>query len=263
MNVKRSVRLSVNRVFHTDVSRLESLIPSALLPAWTQLRHRMRPRFYAQDGEDKIVSSLLGKVNFFIDIGANDGITQSNTFRFALAGASGVCFEPASVPFKRLQALYRSNPRVTCRNCAISDRARETELVATPISGLSHIPETADSNHHRMIYAPYLADMAHETVQVLPFDEAIAGCNVPSVVDLLSIDVEGHELNVLKSVPFDRFCFRAIVLETHIRDEWRHRDYDQIVQLLLAAGYAIGATTSSNTIFVAASSPLRPAVRNT
>jgi len=45
---------------------------------------------YSQHHEDLVTQMLLGKVNRFIDIGANNGISVSNSFLFALDGASGL-----------------------------------------------------------------------------------------------------------------------------------------------------------------------------
>lgn len=44
---------------------------------------------FGQCFEDKIVSLTLGSVSNFIDIGANDGLTLSNTYYFAWTGAAG------------------------------------------------------------------------------------------------------------------------------------------------------------------------------
>ena len=57
---------------------------------------------YAQHGEDKLVELLLPNgVNSFVDIGANDGVLFSNTYKFAKMGAKGLCLEPAPRSFRR------------------------------------------------------------------------------------------------------------------------------------------------------------------
>ena len=64
---------------------------------------------YAQHEEDLVAREILGCVRRFIDVGANDGRTLSNTFGFALSGASGLCFEPVPEMFQRLRWLYALN----------------------------------------------------------------------------------------------------------------------------------------------------------
>lgn len=204
---------------------------------------------FSQAREDLIVENLLRTVEFFIDIGAHDGISGSNTFYFALRGARGICFEPVHWTFQKLQSLYALNRRVHCRNVGISDKSGKAEIVGADF--LSYIPETMDQDHLRA--HPPLETKA-EKIKLFTFSEAVAGLNVPQTVDLLSIDVEGHELNVLRSIPFDQYRFRAIVLETHLEEngnlKWRHRDLDDIERLLSAAGYHRSRSTWVNTIYL-------------
>jgi FkbM family methyltransferase len=204
---------------------------------------------FAQACEDLIVENLLHRVAFFIDIGAHDGISGSNTFYFALRGARGVCFEPVLWTFQKLQSLYALNWRVKCRNVGISDRSGKAEIVGADF--LSYIPDTVDQDHLR---AHLPLESKAETIELLTFSEALAGLSIPQTIDLLSIDVEGHELNVLRSISFDQYRFRAIVLETHLEDKgnlkWRHRDLDAIELLLSAAGYHRSSTTWVNSIYL-------------
>lgn len=203
-------------------------------------------RSFSQADEDLIVAQLLGNVSFFVDIGANDGITYSNSLYFALRGANGICFEPTRTAYAQLSSLYRFNPRVICRKCGISNRSRESRI--TSAGGLSCLPDTQDLAHsaqHSLLAELHFT----ESVQLLTFEDATSGIDLPKVIDLLSVDVEGHELNVLSSIPFDKYHFRAIVLETHIRDEWRHRDQLAIDNLLRSYGYVAICETWVNTIY--------------
>jgi hypothetical protein len=58
-----------------------------------------RPYFrsYAQHGEDVIVTRLMGRIGarrpFYIDIGASDPVSLSNTFALYKSGGSGICVE--------------------------------------------------------------------------------------------------------------------------------------------------------------------------
>ena len=49
----------------------------------------------SQYGQDKVVYDLLGKPKFgiFVDIGANDGVTYSNSLFFEQKNWTGVCIE--------------------------------------------------------------------------------------------------------------------------------------------------------------------------
>jgi len=207
---------------------------------------------YAQDGEDLAVEKLIGRVDYFIDIGAHDGISVSNTFYFARRGAAGLCFEPVEDTFHRLSALYRFNRRVVCRNYGISDADRDAPIRSADF--LSFLPETEDAQHTEALRTGFMEEPGTETVRLRTFASATEGVQVPERVDLLSVDVEGHELNVLRSIPFERMRFGAIVIETHVREgnvyRWRHRDHEEIIALLRQAGYKPAHQSRVNTIFL-------------
>ena len=117
---------------------------------------------------------------------------------------------------------------------------------------LSYLPETEDTAHTGV---STILESAPEKVKLLRFEDAILGLNLPTQCDLLSIDVEGHELNVLKSINFAQHRFRAVVVETHLIDEkglykWRHRDLEEIESLLLASNYRAVHRTWVNTIYL-------------
>lgn len=209
---------------------------------------------FAQYGEDLLIRRLVPDVRFFIDIGANDGISGSNSFYFALRGASGICLEPVSEPFRKLRSLYSLRRDVVCRQLAVSDREAETEIVAADY--YSFLPETEDSTHSSLSKCWGLLEPKPEWVILKPFLHAIAGVQVPSIVDLLSVDVEGHELNVLRSIPFDKYKFRCIVVETHLDLEgkrvWQHRDLSSINGLLAGFGYEAVSASNANTLYMLA-----------
>ena len=58
---------------------------------------------YSQNNEqDIILSYFQSRKGFFLDIGANDGVTLSNTYALQLQGWSGVLVEPSEEAFNRI-----------------------------------------------------------------------------------------------------------------------------------------------------------------
>ena len=215
-----------------------------------------RKRSFAQLGEDLKVEELIGEVRWFVDIGANDGITGSNTFYFALKGAHGICFEPVNETYAKLHWLYLLNRRVRTVRCGISNENRIAQIIAADF--LSFLPETEDQEH--ISEGTVLVDRhKKEEVVLRRFEDAVESLGMPAQCDLLSVDVEGHELNVLKSIPFGRFSFRAVVVETHMGDprsgvyKWRHRDLTAIEQLLAKHGYRLAHRSWLNSIYLLSS----------
>jgi len=208
---------------------------------------------YAHDGEDEKILELLGKVNTFIDIGANDGLSSSNTLFFALRGATGVCLEPVNNIFQRLQMLYRFNNRVTCLNYGISDNDTETEIVTSGL--LSYLPDTQDLEHRELVGQHFDHSLKKETIRLITFDSLARIVELPQVIDLLDIDVEGHELQVLRSIDFNSYSFRLIILETHTFNEhgevvWTHRDLSEMEAILGRHGYKCVFKSSANTFYM-------------
>ena len=58
---------------------------------------------------------------------------------------------------------------------------------------------------------------------VRTLDEILTEARAPSPIDLLSVDVEGHELDVLRGFDFARWRPRLILLEDHVGNLDKHR----------------------------------------
>lgn len=130
------------------------------------------------DFEMVYVDKILNKKRCFVDIGANVGIYSyyyMNKFEKIIA------FEPL-IKYCRLDDL-KSNKIIT-HNCAISDKQGET-ILYTPVKKGNEIPSNSS-----------LSEVGHETVENLIKIKTLDEFNLTDV-DLIKIDVEGHESNVL------------------------------------------------------------------
>ena len=75
---------------------------------------------YSQRDEETHILKLIGdRTGRFLDIGAGDGKTFSNTAALVDRGWEGVLFEPAAGQFALLQGYYEDNPRLTLVRAAI------------------------------------------------------------------------------------------------------------------------------------------------
>lgn len=157
---------------------------------------------YAQHGEDKLVEQLLPNgVNSFIDIGANDGVLFSNTYKFAKNGALGLCVEPSPSAYKKLLLNHLFNKRVSCINSAISNANGKVLLQEDGYeSTLSKIvSERKDGSFN---------------IPCIKFDELLKSYPNFINVDLVSIDVEGHEIEVLQGLTNQNFNSKIIIIES-------------------------------------------------
>lgn len=76
---------------------------------------------YSQWGEQEIIFNYFKeqKRGRFLDLGAFDGITGSNTYGLWMKGWSGVCIEASTVNFPKLRNTYKATKRVHCVNAAV------------------------------------------------------------------------------------------------------------------------------------------------
>ena len=155
---------------------------------------------YAQHGEDLLVEQLLGKIESFIDIGANDGVLFSNTFKFANKGARGLCVEPSLISFAKLRLNHLFHPKVKCIRCAASSQ-----------TGILYLKEEGYESTLSQVHSN--ASLNSAKVRAFTLDELISKHSSFNKVDLLSIDVEGHEESVLQGSK-EPIQAKVIILET-------------------------------------------------
>ena len=98
---------------------------------------------HSQNDEELHVLNYFGaRKGTFLDLGANDGKSLSNTHALAELGWVGCCVEPAHAPFQRLQALYPVMEDVQVLNCAVGtetgvfDFLESGEIKGEPGTGL-------------------------------------------------------------------------------------------------------------------------------
>ena len=77
---------------------------------------------YSQNNEEEIIVPYFnGQVGNFLDIGAYDGKTFSNTLRLVELGWSGVCVEPDPTSFAALSKLHATNDKIRLVNAAFAE----------------------------------------------------------------------------------------------------------------------------------------------
>ncbi|MBV9555957.1 MAG: FkbM family methyltransferase [Pseudolabrys sp.] len=174
------------------------------------------------DPEMQMVADFFGATpDFFVEVGANEPQVRSQTFHLEQAGWNGILIEPQPDLAEKLQAARRS--KVFAVACSSPDNAGQKLPfhVAGPLSSL---------NRERM--APGAAPEAVVDVPVRTLDSVLEEGGAPANFGFLSIDVEGHELEVLSGFDFARWRPRLILLEDHVGALCKHR-------FLQASGYRL------------------------
>ena len=171
----------------------------------------------------KLEKYLKYKNGFFIEVGANDGFAQSNTYYFEkLRGWQGILVEPIPKLFEKCYKLRRKS-RVF--NCALVSSNFTDTHVKMKYANLMSLVEGAMSDAEKeaehienglrcqKIDKSYTIDIPVRTLTSI-LDE----CEVKEI-DLFSLDVEGYELNVLKGLDFERYRPKYMCIEARFRKE--------------------------------------------
>lgn len=181
--------------------------------------------YKAQFGEDRILWQVFAQrpVGYFIEVGAYDGVTLSNTFFLEQMGWCGILVEPIK-PLSEQAAAARPRSRVI--NAACSKRGSSgtaTFTVAQNVPVLSFL--NADQEHRDRCVREG-AQLVEIEVPLCCLDDIIlAERKSPSAfgspwkdglgwrVDLVSIDTEGCELDVLDGFNLERIKPRVLLIE--------------------------------------------------
>jgi FkbM family methyltransferase len=206
-------------------------------------------RSFAQQGEDLILYNLLChdlKIAFpsYLDIGAGDPALSNNTYALYLTGSRGVLVEPNPVLVRKLKAVRPGDVVVAC-GVGLKETAEADYFVIRgrwPLNTFS-----------REAVAEYRKQSAEDPVErvlrmpLIPINALIAD-HFGRAPDLLSIDIEGMDLAVLRTMDFRAHRPAAICAET--KKPGMSHDSTPVAQLLRGKGYVACAGSLYNTIFV-------------
>lgn len=177
--------------------------------------------YASQIGQDLLLDQVFfarKRGGTYIDVGAHDGVTLSNSCFLEIdRGWTGLCVEPNPGIFEQLAA----NRRATCIRAAVtsSDSAEAAFIVPSDdsLSMLSGLRSHYGRKHFRRLRAETEAQGARIGVVGVPTVTLTALAKEHDLwePDLLSIDVEGAEYDVLLSADWTRFCPSVVVIESN------------------------------------------------
>ena len=204
---------------------------------------------YSQVGEDVILSFLFAdkkvtSINY-LDIGTNMPSDCNNTYLFYMRGFRGVCVEADRSLIPAIQQL-RPNDKVINAGVSVSGDST-ADFYIFNLKGINTFDKAeAEKRGSSGIYR------IEEVVKVpLVNINKLIKDNFTTYPDLLSIDIEGLDLAVLKSLDFGSYPIPVICVETCTYSENHVRPKDlSIGEFIISKGYEIYADTYVNTIFV-------------
>jgi FkbM family methyltransferase len=200
---------------------------------------------YSHLGEDLLLLHLLrdriGKADrgVHIDVGAFHPILFSNTYLLYQHGWTGINLDANP---DRIGLFQRLRPRDTSMRAVLSDRAQDMDYLYYPTDGLNRIvpagsADTANSRGEEPIRS--------ERVRTCTLTEVLSGVlPAAAAIDLLSIDCEGHDLNVLAGLDWECWLPQIVAVEGNTA-----ADREALTAFLTARGYRLVAVHLVTLIF--------------
>lgn len=197
---------------------------------------------YAQHGDDIVLRCFFDSIGIdkpsYVDIGAHHPLNISNTALFYTTGSRGVNIEPNPSLFVE---FLKQRPEDINLNIGIADKSGFLDFyMIDEYSGRN----TFDANAAQQFCLdfPEFSISSVRQIPVKTLDEVL-----PFTPDFLTLDAEGLDLQILKSINFSKHSFKAICVE------WSSANgsiLSDLKSLLETKGYVTLMKCGGNIIFI-------------
>jgi FkbM family methyltransferase len=173
-----------------------------------------------------------------LDVGANVG-DVSEAALISYPQCRVICFEPVKATFEALRKRLESyGDRVVLINEALSDSNGTCEINITSFHGANSI--SLQSDFHKQMN-PHVYEVGKEIIRIVRLDDIAARLG-DQKIDVMKVDVEGHELSVLMGgIDFIRDRVDTIIIEISLmRDQsWEQQSVSKIFSLMDRLGFRL------------------------
>lgn len=203
-------------------------------------------KYFSQDKQDYIIDSIFNKKDkgFFIDIGAHDGVTFSNTYFLEKERKwKGICIEP--IP--EVYTILQRNRNCIMVNGAISTIENKMKFIRGKgyVEMLSGLVDFYDERHIQRVerdIKKYGGSYEIIEVKCYNLNNLLIKYDVKDV-DYCNIDVEGAELEILRSINFRKCNFKAFSIECNYSN-------NEVKEFMKSKGYFLLCMSGADGIFL-------------
>lgn len=203
-------------------------------------------RYWSLNGLDRRLAELMPYRNgYYVELGANDGRSQSNSLHFERRkGWRGLLVEPSPTAFQQCVMTRSSRNTIVCACCVEPENAG----ALVPLEFFNLMTTRVDRNQDQDLETllPSLRlneggepDLSYRFgAEGRTMTSLLEEAGAPELIDFLSLDVEGNELNVLRGLDFSRYGFKYLLVEA--------RNPQEVADFLSSKGYVLCEQVSSH-----------------
>lgn len=205
-------------------------------------------KIYSQNGEELVLKHIFRSQNngFFVDIGAHHPKRFSNTYSLYKSGWTGINIDanPTSITFFN---IFRKKDTNLCLGVGTAAGHLAFYRFADPAVN-TFSPEEAE----RLKQKKWNTFLGTQLVPTQPINSILENHLPPNQsIDLLNIDVEGLDYDILKSLNWDTYAPKAIIVEDHDFSP-QNPTQSPTYQLLTSHNYYLRTALNYSLIFVRA-----------
>jgi FkbM family methyltransferase len=198
-------------------------------------------------GEDSLLYFILTEQlgirspGYYVDVGCNDPIYHSNTWRFYQLGWSGIAVDGNKELIDKYHCI---RPRDIAGHALVSNRAEECDFFIDrndPAKSFIGRGIAAENSTNRVALKVRM--------RTVTLNQIVIDNRAPKEFDLLKVDVEGHDYQVIKSIDLDTYRPKIIMIESH---EYGVENFMKtpMYVYLQSAGYYLHSLAGYNAIFL-------------
>lgn len=208
---------------------------------------------FSQNGEDRIIAHILSSLDIchltYLDLGANDPVKLNNTFLFYNKRNKGVLVEADP---RLIRKLNKIRPSDVILNMGV---VADIEVTSMDFFQLSNDTLSTFSEKEAMEYIKKMPDLKlidKIRIPVITVEEIIKKYFDGKAPVLISLDIEGFDMVVLKSINFEIYRPAILIVENVVFYPWLsipEKD-EEMISYMKSNDYLEYAYTGVNSIFV-------------
>jgi FkbM family methyltransferase len=195
--------------------------------------------YYSQCSEDEFFDKLLNKKDgTIVEVGAADGINNSNSKYFIDLGWKSLLIEPNPNNFNKLKNIHSNNENVILEMVGCSNEKKVTTFYIDHNDEYQQI-STYSEQQKINCESYYKCGFEEITSEITTLQSLLDAHNIKNI-DILSIDTEGYDLLTLEGIDFDISNIKYICIEQNTED---------VIKFLNNKNFYLLKTTGCNAIY--------------